>query len=72
MTAGPVTDLAGMIGRHVLASLMPASRPRVTPRAVKRAMSKYNAKGKADRTTYQATIDIAILASPPLTPSDGP
>jgi hypothetical protein len=24
-------------------------------------MSRYNAKGKIDRTTYKATIDIAIL-----------
>ena len=72
MPAGPVTDLAGTIGKLVLASLMPSRRLRISPRAVKRAMSKYNAKGKADRTTYQATIDIAILASPPLTPSDGP
>ena len=47
---------------------MPSRRLRVSPRAVKRAMSKYNAKGKVDRTTYKATIDIAILAAP-LTPT---
>ena len=34
-------------------------------------MSKYNAKGKIDRTTYKATIDIAILTAP-LTPDDEP
>ena len=33
-----------------MASLMPA-RLRVSPRAIKRAMSKYNAKGKVDRAT---------------------
>jgi hypothetical protein len=62
--AGTVGDLAGTIGRHVLASLMPGRRPRVSPRAVKRAMSRYNAKGKVDRTTRKAVIDIAVLAAP--------
>jgi hypothetical protein len=71
VTPGPVTDLAGTIGRLVLASLMPARRLRVSPRVVKRAMSRYNAKGKVDRTTYKATLDIAILAAP-LTPSEEP
>ena len=65
--AGAVTDLAGKIGRSVLASLMPSRRLRISPRVVKRAMSRYNAKGKIDRTTYKATIDIAILN---LTPGD--
>jgi hypothetical protein len=69
--AGPATDLAGAIGRLVLASLMPGRRLRVSPRAVKRAMSRYNARGKADRTTRKATIDIAILSAP-LTPGDEP
>jgi hypothetical protein len=41
--AGPVTDLAGEIGRLVLASLMPSRRLRISPRVVKRAMSRYNA-----------------------------
>ncbi len=59
--AGPAVDLAGTIGLLVLASLMPGRRPRVSPRAVKRAMSRYNAKGKVDRTTRNATIDITIL-----------
>ena len=67
MTVGHITDLDGTIGRHVLASLMPARRLRISPRVVKRAMSRYNARGKADRTTYKATIDIATLAAP-LTP----
>ena len=47
-----------------LAALMPTRRLRVSPRVVKRAMPRYNAKGKVDRTTYQATIDIAILPPP--------
>ena len=59
--AGTRIDLAGRIGRHVLASLMPGRRLRISPRVVKRALSRYNARGKIDRTTYKATIDIAIL-----------
>jgi hypothetical protein len=69
--AGTVIDLAGNIGRQVLASLMPARRLRTSPRAVKRALSRYNARGKVDRTTYKATIGINILAAP-LTPGDAP
>jgi hypothetical protein len=69
--AGPVTDLAGEIGRHVMASLMPRRRLRTSPRVVKRAISKYNARGKVDRTTYKATIAITIHAVP-LTPGDEP
>jgi hypothetical protein len=33
--------------------------------------TRYNARGKVDRTTYKATIDIAILTAP-LTPSGEP
>jgi hypothetical protein len=69
--AGTATDLAGTIGRHVLASLMPGRRLRISPRVVKRAMSKYNAKGKVDRTTRKATIAITVLAAP-LTPGEEP
>jgi hypothetical protein len=69
--AGAVIDLAGRIGRLVLASLMPSRRLRISPRIVKRALSRYNARGKIDRTTYKATIDIAILTAP-LTPRDRP
>jgi transposase IS4-like protein/DDE family transposase len=72
VTAGPVTDLAGTIGRLVLASLMPARRLRVSPRVVKRAMSRYNAKGKVDRAAYKATLELAILAPDPLTPDHEP
>jgi hypothetical protein len=67
--AGTITDLAGTIGRIVLASLMPSRRLRVSPRVVKGAMSKYNARGKVDRATYKATIAITILAAS-LTPGD--
>jgi hypothetical protein len=64
VTPGPVTDLAGTIGRAVLAHLMPARRLRTSPRIVKRAISKYNARGKPDRTTRKATVDIVMLPAP--------
>jgi hypothetical protein len=61
--AGTVIDLVGTIGRHVLANLMPARRLRVCPRIVKRAISKYQARGPhIDRTSYKATVSIDILA----------
>ena len=64
--AGTVIDLAGTIGRHVLANLLPARRLRVCPRIVKRAISKYQARGpNIDRTSYKATVSIDIL-----TPTD--
>jgi len=68
---GTRVDLAGRIGRLVLAALMPPRRLRISPRTVKRAISKYNARGKIDRKTYQATIDIAILV-PDLPPGEEP
>lgn len=59
---GTVIDLAGTIGRHVLANLMPARRLRVSPRIVKRAISKYQARGpNIDRTSYKATLAVDIL-----------
>jgi hypothetical protein len=64
--ADTVIDLAGTIGRHVLADLMPDRRLRVCPRIVKRAISKYQARGpNIDRTSYKATLSIDIL-----TPAD--
>jgi hypothetical protein len=71
VTAGPLIDLAGTIGAHVLDNLLPARRLRVSPRIVKRAISKYQARGPGiDRTSYKATIGIDILAPPQtLTPT---
>ncbi len=64
--AGTVIDLAGTIGRHVLANLLPARRLRVCPRIVKRAISKYQARGpNIDRTSYKATLTIDILTGEP-------
>jgi hypothetical protein len=63
--ADTVIDLVGTIGRHVLANLMPNRRIRSTPRVVKRAISKYVAKGTKIRgPSYKATISIDILAPP--------
>jgi len=63
--AGTVIDLAGTIGRHVLAHLLPTRRLRASPRIVKRAISKYQARGPTiDRASYKATIGIDILAPP--------
>jgi len=61
--AGTAIDLVGTIGQHVLANLLPPRRLRICPRIVKRAISKYQARGpNLDRTSYQATINIDILA----------
>jgi hypothetical protein len=60
--ADTVIDLAGKIGRLVLANLMPDRRLRLNARTVKRAISKYNARGpNIDRRTYQATLAIELL-----------
>jgi hypothetical protein len=60
--ADTTIDLAGTIGRHILANLMPARRLRLCPRIVKRAISKYQARGpNIDRNSYTATISIDIL-----------
>jgi Transposase DDE domain len=66
--AETVIDLVGAIGEQVLANLLPNRRLRVSARAVKRAISKYNGRGpNIDRTSYKATISIDILAPPTLT-----
>jgi hypothetical protein len=64
--AAETIDLAGTIGRHVLGNLLPARRLRVSPRAVKRPLSRYAYKSlRVDRRTYKATISIDILTNPP-------
>jgi hypothetical protein len=71
--AGAVIDLVGQIGRVVLDNLLPARRLRVNARTVKRAISKYNARGpNIDRRTHQATLNINILAGPTLTTGPEP
>jgi hypothetical protein len=64
--AGTVIDLAGTIGRAVLNHPMPPRRIRVSPRAVKRPLSRYAYKSlRIDRRTYKATISIDILTALP-------
>jgi hypothetical protein len=64
--AGTVIDLVGTIGRAVLGQPMPSRRLRVSPRAVKRPLSRYAYKSlRIDRRTYKATISIDILTNPP-------
>ena len=63
--AGTTIDLTGAIGRRVLDSLLPSRRLRVSPRIVKRAISKHQARGpNVNRRSYQATLNVVILAAP--------
>jgi hypothetical protein len=70
--ADTVIDLVGAIGRAVLNELLPTRRTRVSPRVVKRAISKHRAKGDIDRTNYQAEVTINILRPAELTTSPPP
>jgi Insertion element 4 transposase N-terminal/Transposase DDE domain len=64
--ADTVIDLVGTIGANVLADPMPPRRLRVCPRIVKRAISKYQARGPSpDRASYKATLSIDILTGAP-------
>jgi len=61
--ADTVIDLLGAIGRTVLDTPMPARRLRVSPRAVKRPLSRYAYKSlRITKTSYKATLSIDILA----------
>lgn len=64
--ADTVIDLVGTIGAGVLEALLPPRRLRVCPRIVKRAISKYQARGPSiDRNCYNARLDIDILTGEP-------
>jgi hypothetical protein len=57
-------DLIGAIGAAILARPLPPPRPRTNARTVKRAISKYNARGpNIDRKTYKTTLTITILTN---------
>lgn len=60
--ACPAACQPGKIGGLVLASLMPARRLRASPRVVKRATSRHDARGKAGRATRKPALAITILA----------
>jgi hypothetical protein len=72
--AATTIDLVGKIGRALLDNLLPDRRLRVSPRIVKRAISKYQARGpNINRTSYKATVSIDILTPPtPLTTGPAP
>ncbi|WP_433521595.1 hypothetical protein ACQPZ2_30385 [Nocardia pseudovaccinii] len=61
--ADGAVDLAGAIGRAVLAAPLPARRARTSPRVVKRAISKHRAKGPIDRNIYKTQVSVQILPS---------
>ncbi|MFJ3707211.1 MULTISPECIES: hypothetical protein [unclassified Streptomyces] len=66
--ADTAIDLVGTIGRAVLDQLMPTRRLRISPRAVKRPLSRYAYKSlKVDRRSYTATLSINIL-TPTISP----
>ena len=61
-------DLVGRIGAALLADILPARRTRTRQRVIKRAISKYRAKGRdVDRRTYPATLRTTILTTNPNT-----
>jgi Insertion element 4 transposase N-terminal/Transposase DDE domain len=65
--AGAAVDLIGAIGRRVLDNLLPDRRLRVSPRIVKRAISKYQARGPSiNRRSYKATLSLNIFTAPSL------
>jgi hypothetical protein len=62
ITTTAVVDLVGTIGRAVLDRLMPARRPRIRARIIKRAISKHRAKTRnTDRRSRPVTITNTIL-----------
>jgi len=67
--AGTTIDLVSAIERAILDHLMPSRRLRISPRPVKRPLSRYAYKSlRVDRRTYQATLSIDILLTKPISP----
>lgn len=63
---GTTIDLVGRIGAALLDNIMPPRRTRTRQRVIKRAISKYRAKGSnTDRRTYPATLSTRILTPDP-------
>ncbi|MDK8434787.1 transposase [Brevibacterium sp. H-BE7] len=65
--ADTAIDLVGRIGTARLNEVMPARRARTRQRVIKRAISKYRAKGRdtIDRRTYPSTLRTRILTPDP-------
>jgi hypothetical protein len=67
-TAAATIDLVGVIGRQVLAQLLPRRRARSNPRIVKRAISVYaanNARGRIRAPSRATTTTIKIVNDEP-------
>jgi hypothetical protein len=67
-TAAATIDLVGVIGRQVLAQLLPRRRARSNPRVVKRAISVYaanNARGRIRAPSRATTTTIKIVNDEP-------
>lgn len=65
---GSVVDIVGVIGRQVLADLLPPRRSRTAPRVVKRAISTYaphTASGRLRGPCRNSAIRIDILTGAP-------
>ncbi len=61
-TEDTTIDLIGTIGARVLNNLLPPRRLRISPRAVKRPLSRYAYKSlNIDRRSYKATVKIDLL-----------
>ncbi|WJY91890.1 hypothetical protein CFAEC_05250 [Corynebacterium faecale] len=61
-----VVGFVGRIGLRLLDQVMPKRRVRTRIRVVKRAMSKYPAKGRdVDQRTYPATVETQVLTTTP-------
>jgi Insertion element 4 transposase N-terminal/Transposase DDE domain len=69
---GNAADLTGVIGRAVLATLLPARRPRYSARKVKCATSRYLARddGRPRAVTAITAISVTVT-TPPLDPPGG-
>lgn len=68
--ADTTTNLAGHIGQRILANLLPTRRARISPRTVKRPLSKYAYnKPKQPPTSMKITINTTLTnaATSPLT-----
>jgi hypothetical protein len=70
--ADTTIDLLGRIGHALLEDPLPPRRERISPRIVKRAISKHRAKGQVDRTNHRATTTINVLTEHQLTAAQSP
>ena len=66
-------DLAGAIGRAVLATLLPARRPRYSTRTIRCPTSRYSSRDDTrPTTTTTTTTTITTIPPPPIAPIPAP